>query len=228
MNELTPGPGTYDFFSSVDSPSFSFSNTRKEPKILISPGPGHYNPIEKSQKKVISYHIPKSKKTSSYFSQSPGPGSYNIKTPKDSSAYKIGKAERFHKSQKEIFGYQNNENIQNNESIKSIKNIRKIEFLADSKHSLIEKNTLPGPGSYSPQYKYKSIQFSLGQSKKNSFKPLQGPGPGSYSINSYKAVSVIFGSTPRVSLYIDNENPGSGTYETKTFIKTPRHTLKKQ
>lgn len=71
-----PGPGAYNFQSSVDGPQFSMTGRSYKSQKEKSPGPGAYS--HKDLHKTPAYSVPRAPRTDRYGEEVPGPGNYEL------------------------------------------------------------------------------------------------------------------------------------------------------
>ena len=213
----TPGPGTYSLRQTLNGPSYSLKNTRRPEKPQNVPGPGYYNPVDLEKSRNPGFPISRAERLSSYFSESPGPGSYNISPIKDGPEFKMSTQERLNSTSSKIPG-------PGAYIIPELHN--SPAFSMTSRHSLFKQDPLPGPGAYTPKYLFKTIKYSLSRSEKMPFKPKNIPGPGSYMIKVQESPSAKFSLSPRKLIEVSLDSPGPGTYESRSSMDGPRFTLR--
>ena len=179
FKESTPGPGEYPLGSTfVSGPSYSILGRDSKKKVVLSPGPGTYNPSsEYSLEKFPSVRIGTSKREniSSLFN-GPGPASYSMDFSSLSGPkWKIGSSVRAMFKVNETPGPGLYKIPTAGQGISYSISPRKIK---PGRASYIES---PGPGTYSPVLSESSPRAIIGTSKREIMVKSDTPGPGTYS-----------------------------------------------
>lgn len=176
--EPTPGPGSYNTLIRESSPIASMKFRHKIKKEDISPGPAQYDPKQESDKNS-SFTIGKSKRFMDSQLSLPGPGSYDTKILRSSSAI-------FGTSKK--VSYFKGNNVPGPGEYHSKNCIGEgPSYSIRIKKNFIAPNISPGPGYYNTEKSETTKGVVFGKSKSRDFlKVYNTTGPGDYNIGSIK------------------------------------------
>lgn len=173
--EQSPGPGDYNFVSSIGSGPKTVMVSRKVQRSVESlPGPGDYSP--KVLEKTVKYSFRKESEPKIY-NVYPGPGSYSPKDIKVKSPVAvIGKASR---------GLDPNSSIPGPGAYNTPSPNKSLQFsFTKASRDLTTIDTGPGPGDYSPRSSFNLSSSALIVPRRPATAEHKTPGPGAYiSIN---------------------------------------------
>ena len=224
----TPGPGSYNLLDIKESPQCSFSKEiRGRMNIPDYPAPGEYNSyglsdnIKYNQGKTI---LPRRPIIINSI-DSPGPGSYDIKSASVTPIFSLGKSKR-----SEMMNSLNPGPGQYSPSIFQSKSPG-ITIGKGKRSLIIEKNYSPGPGTYdNKSYITYGPKFSLSgkiaEKKRN-----ESPGPGQYTpdfkIMKPDSIHATIGNAERLYDKGVQYVPGPGTYQINDTSNSPQWTFNK-
>eukprot|EP00343_Euplotes_focardii_P011624 CAMPEP_0205832248 /NCGR_PEP_ID=MMETSP0206-20130828/46445_1 /ASSEMBLY_ACC=CAM_ASM_000279 /TAXON_ID=36767 /ORGANISM="Euplotes focardii, Strain TN1" /LENGTH=548 /DNA_ID=CAMNT_0053137607 /DNA_START=25 /DNA_END=1671 /DNA_ORIENTATION=+ len=219
----TPGPGTYDFRSTVaDGKKIGMGskNEKLDPlKHKDAPGPGAYSPSSKAGKKAApNYGFGTSSRLQNAGKQSvPDPATYDVNDnimKKTASAWGMGYGSKvdFVKNNQDTPGpgaYEHKTHIDDG---------KKYGMGAKTEENKFGKNQSPGPGAYNSEVvdlKKQHKSYKLGKGKRFEEKIKEGaPGPGLYDARgTLGGPKFGFGSNKRDKKGKHGETPGPADYE---------------
>ncbi|CAG9314055.1 unnamed protein product [Blepharisma stoltei] len=222
---MNPGPGTYNFGSSLDSKGFSISGRAEESKERsVTPGPGAYD--IKVGAESPQYSVGKSNRgvnSNTLKKFIPGPGAYNPAYTEPSFASVFGSSKR-----KALSTTLNNPGP----GAYSLSNQPDGPvYTIKGKYQSKKSDFLPGPGQYNPQKRDKSPSYSVSRANRShaSHSKNEVPGPGTYnSSNTDRVPGWGFGSD-RWKKRSFLASPGPGYYDIRTTIgQLPSYALSKR
>lgn len=182
------------------------------------PGPGQYNPKEDGAKAVVpAYAIGKAKRMNSKESGVPGPGAYDSSPGSTGPKWKVGTQPRLNVSL---------ENIPGPGTYDCSSEMSMPAYSMTARRPATSGSSVPGPGTYSPKHFFSSINYSVGNAKRNSHSISDVPGPASYNIESPKTRGAKIGSSKRDWIFGNCKNPGPGAYETHIAWQGPKFSLR--
>jgi hypothetical protein len=205
LRQSTPGPGQYCNWFKDEVPSYKFSRSKREVKVVHrSPGPGTYEVKRSSSSKGGLFT--RDKKNENKIDSSPGPGYYEVPSQADRKAASM----KFrHKVQSE----ETSPGPARYEA-RSIQALPANATIGKSKRFSSEKNLIPGPGSYNTSLQDKSFSAIFGSSKKDLFsiKMSELPGPGDYQVKDMIGDGPAFSIVVKRDLQQSLQSPGPGSY----------------
>lgn len=256
VNNDTPGSGKYECKAFIGEgpkytmrPKYSIDGITegkrlpKAPKKKDIPGPGHYNPLDKTFSQSFTIGVKREPKKSRKVNEEPGVGSYNLIDPDSFKvpSYTISKEKR--------------DNLDINYSIKDFPAPNKYKYNSDGmsslapkwtfnkaeriikrskiKSSLLRRNYSVGPGSYSTQYFIGNSgpTYSFPKVKYNHAdvidvymekKTINYPAPTTYNKNIKYVPDTPFISISRCKKtnFIDEKSnvPGPGSYNPNKYL----------
>lgn len=176
--EQTPGPGSYNTLVPGSSPKASMKFRHRIKKEDVSPGPARYDPRQETDKNS-SFTIGKSKRFIETQKSLPGPGSYNSKVLRSSSAI-FG-------TSKKVSYFKGNDTPGPGEYQSKDCMGEGPSFSIRIKKTFIEPFVSPGPGSYNTETTGAAKGVVFGKSKSRDFLRIHNTtGPGDYNISSIK------------------------------------------
>ena len=225
----TPGPGAYDIASHKDRKQGAFgrAGSRESHKVSASPGPGAYTVRNSSSRHTSA---PKfsfgGKKSMSLNNTGPGPGSYEVKsvvgregskhtiTPRRPMSAKVGK---------------NRDPGPGAYNVTTTNTGPKYRIGTAPKCQLLKEFVkVPGPGTYNPDDKTKSIHrdaphWKMGTASKGTGGVTERtPGPGSYNIKERIGEGPSYAIRPKTAVTSSTKgSPGPGQYNPQINDKRP-------
>jgi hypothetical protein len=183
LSTENPGPGSYSFISSANSPKFTTSKSQKKSIefSLKTPGPGTYypnQPISNANNLYQSFRFTKSKKTFLIGRNTgPGPGDYEISPIKDMRCYSF-RPKLSLREKDPVPGpgkYEPSFELTKETSPK---------WAMRGKDDLSSSFKIPGPGTYGVSDISLGPKWAFSRSSRRISSKNTSPGPGAYEIKS--------------------------------------------
>jgi len=225
MSKTLPGPGTYDFRGTFESPTKGTTLVPRRPDSAVfstagrNPGPGAYSPNLSTKQNGPAYRIGSASRDNKAHSGAPGPGNYEPQVIRGKQGVKIGTSVRSPLSTSGAtpgpgtYDY----TLKVAEGPKYVMNPRR-----DDGMGMTQTKYVPGPGAYTPDVgltRDKAPGVKMGTSNRSAlYDTKANPGPGQYDVRGRVAGPQWgFGSDMRGKGY-KSDVPGPGTYEHKSKL----------
>jgi len=226
MSKTLPGPGSYVFKGTFESPGKGTSMIPRRPDSALlsasrSPGPGAYNPNLSDKQQQPAYRIGSASRDglSRERAGTPGPGNYNPRNVQSQQNIRIGTSVRSPLSDTMKTPGPGSYAISPKvgEGPKYIINPRR-----DDVSRTQQTRFVPGPGAYNPSVelaKGKSPAIRVGTSSRDGlYETKSNPGPGQYDVRGrIGGPKWGFGSEKRAGDY-QSSTPGPGSYNLKSSV----------